>query len=348
MGVEPWDEVNKQMSDNMSTDDGRPGRTAKGDRVEVLKILILAGVSFLAGFALVFLFLKPSSPSAEEIAQPGEEPREEPQADQPGSAAEPTVAAAGYEPVEGAQPEAAAPVNEAGEAPVEDTDAPSEAAGPAEGDAPPEVPPGKTPDGVALDGDAFYLKCWDDAGVEHKGSECDRLGVIEKRFSTRLYMVDKCRQEKAGEASHGKLSVASEVDFAKGTVSFWNGASSDIPNASQIGACLRTALVGLPVHGADHKFARYRVFYTVLFGDAAKKKEKEEEATAAKFVAGPGRMVDVVKDRVRVRKTPVDGDVIGKIGTGTQVRYIKKKDDWCNVVTPNNNEGWMICDALGL
>ena len=27
---------------------------------------------------------------------------------------------------------------------------------------------------------------------------------------------------------------------------------------------------------------------------------------------------------------------------------LKKKDGWCNIITPNQNEGWMICNALEL
>ena len=40
------------------------------------------------------------------------------------------------------------------------------------------------------------------------------------------------------------------------------------------------------------------------------------------------------------------GEVIGKIGKDNQVKLLKKKGDWCQVMTPNNNEGWMICEAL--
>ncbi len=321
MTKKPHDEYNKKP------------QPSKGEKVEVVKILILALVSFLAGFALVFLFLRPSSPSDE---LDGEEliPDET-------SVAQQNDTMGGYAPSESPAPQAAEPM---GYAPQDGT-----ASGAVnEGDAPPEVPPGKTPDGVAIDGKAFYLKCWDSDGIEHTGADCDRLTILEKRFSTRLYIVDKCREQKAGKNSHGKLSVAGEVDFSKMKISFWNGASSDINKSSEIGSCMRESLSGLPIHGIDHKFARYRLFFTVLFGDAAKKKEADEAKKAAKYVAGKGRLVDVTKDRVRVRKTPVDGDIIGKISSGNQVRFIKKKGGWCNIITPNKNEGWMICDALDL
>jgi len=47
MMKKPYDEYNKKP------------RPSKGEKVEIVKILILALVSFLAGFALVFLFFAP-------------------------------------------------------------------------------------------------------------------------------------------------------------------------------------------------------------------------------------------------------------------------------------------------
>jgi len=360
-------------------------KKAKGDKLEIVKVLVLALVSFLAGFALVLIFLRgPSDSGGDGVNEAAEAPAAlgptAPPAPAPSAAAatatpapeaapeaapaaqpvEAPAATGGYEPAAtatgGYEPTpAVAATAETGAAPSEgDAVASTAAASADEGSAPAEVPPGKTPDGMALDGEAFYLKCWDDGGVEHKGAECDRLGVFEKRFATRLYVVDKCRVDAASAAAEGKLSVAAEVDFAASKVSFWNAPSSDIQNAAQIGSCLRGALTGLPIQGIEHKFARYRVFFTVLFGKQAAKKAsaaepaKTETAQGAKPPAGKGKLVEVKKDKVRVRKTPVDGEVIGKIGQGNQVRLLKQKDGWCQIVTPSGNEGWMICDALGL
>lgn len=306
----------------------------KGDKLEVIKILVLAVISFGLGFALVFLFLRPGSSE--------DEPEDLDLAPDQGAtvAQHESGGGAGYAPTE--------PAGGGGYAPTEPSGAGETDEGPDEGAAPPELKPGKTPEGVLLDGDAYYLKCWDSDGVEHAGKECDKLSVLEKRFSTRLYVIDKCRRDKAGDSAAGKLSVAMEVDFQQMSISFWSGASSDIKNAAGIGTCLRTSMSGLPVHGVDHKNARYRIFFTVLFGSAAAKKGKQEAAKAAKFVAGKGKLVDVVKDRVRVRKSPKDGDIIGKISSGNQVRLLEKKQGWCHIVTPNKNDGWMICDALDL
>jgi hypothetical protein len=334
----------------------------KADKLEIVKVLILALVSFLAGFALVLVFLRQPSDTAGDEAQPEAPPPSAPVAQVQPPAVSPVPAAAsptaqdggpaapaaggyeqpagGYEQPAGGYAQAAAPPDGAAQAAAEGAAS--------EGDAPPEVPPGKTPDGMVLDGDAFYLKCWDDTGVERKGADCDRLDVFEKRFSTRLYVVDKCRVEAGPASSEGKLSVAAEVDFQASKVSFWNAPSSDLPNAAQIGSCLRGALSGLPIQGIEHKYARYRVFFTVVFGKAAKKVADAAAKAADPPPAGKGKLVEVKKDKVRVRKTPIDGEVIGKISQGNQVRLLKQKDGWCQVVTPSGNEGWMICDALGL
>jgi len=313
------------MEDNARNDPKTTRRSSKGDRAEIVKVLVLALVSFSAGFALVFLFLRPSSG-----------PDEEPTPDVEGAALEGEPA-----PIERYAPDPS-PADVAQEGPGSGAD---EGAAPHEGDAPPEVPPGRTPEGVAMDGGAFYLKCWDADGVEHDGEECDRLEVLEKRFSTRLYVVDECRVSKAGEGAHGKLSLAVEVDFADMSLSFWNGASSNLEGAARVATCLRTGLAGLPLHSVDHEFQRYRVFFTILFGKPAEKL-KEEEKAPSRFVTGKGRLVDVEWDHVRVREKPVDGEVIGKISSDSQVRLVGQEAGWCHIITPNDNEGWMTCDAL--
>lgn len=316
--------------------------------MEILKVLVIALFSFGVGFALVFFLLRPPAPTEDRqddaaVSSPAPETLGSP------AMAVPGTNAGGYappDPGEGPVADAEPPAPVYGDTPADASLDGDQAAG--QGDAPPEVPPGKTPENVTIDGSAFYLKCWDDSGVEHAGKECDALSVLEKRFETRLYVVDKCRRDHAGSDASGKLSVAAEVDFQQMRISFWNGASSEIPNASQIGSCLRTSLTGLPIHGIDHKYARYRLFFTVLFGNAAAKHAQAQAKIAAKFVSGKGKLVKVVKDKVRVRKTAVDGEVIGKIGVGSEVKLLEQKAGWCHVITPNQNEGWMICDALEL
>ena len=110
--------------------------------------------------------------------------------------------------------------------------------------------------------------------------------------------------------------------------------------AKQIGACARQELTGMPIHSIDHKFERYRLFFTVEFNDPEKLKKKMDKKKRR------GRPVTVTKDRVRVRKEPVDGEILGSLGTGTEVILLKKKGDWCQIITPRPREGWMICEAL--
>jgi hypothetical protein len=211
-----------------------------------------------------------------------------------------------------------------------------------EAEALPEVPPGRTPQGVWIDGTPKYLKCWDPTGAEQKGESCDTLRLLEKRFATRLYVVDRCKRSHAGAESEGELSLGVQVDVKERTIRFWSGPSSTLENATQIGICVRQGLEGLPIHSIDHKYERYRLFFTVEFNDPEKLKKKIEKKKRR------GKPMEVIKKRVRVRKAPVDGEVIGNVNTGNPVTLLKKKDDWCHVITPNLREGWMICDALSV
>ncbi|MCU0664516.1 MAG: SH3 domain-containing protein [Myxococcota bacterium] len=361
---------------------------ARGDKFEIVKFLLIALVCFGVGFALVYVFFGPpvqgqvasapqqaESQASADIAADGPLPTSAEVAPQalPGV---PTGQVARYAP-EGAGPGyevgavAAAPsvqpVEAVPGAPLASPNAeerPSTAASDApavdRGALPPAVPPGKTPPGMAVDGSAFYVKCWDGSATEIKGESCDRLDLFEKRFGTRLYVVDKCRVEKAGAEAVGKLSLGVEVDFSALSISVWNGPSSDLPSADEVARCLKTELRGLPVDGVPHKNAKYRMFFTVLFGKKALNAmaDKPPQTTAnkgepSKPEGAPasgrkGKTIKVVKDKVRVRKTPVDGEEIGKISAGNEVQFLGRKGDWCEVVTPAGNEGWMICDALGL
>ena len=333
---------------NTDTGIGKPPKR-KGDKVEVVRILILAVVSFVLGFGLVIFFLAPSNkneiddlPDLTGVADSAADET----ADSPEKGSTPAVESAttspggGYAPSDEANPLLAA--GTADESSGEGNNFADEA------DAPPSVPPGRTPDGVSLDGSAFYLKCWDSNGGELAGDACDKLSVLEKRMETRLYVVDRCRQQNAGAKAEGKLSLGMEVDFDKQTLSFWNGASSTLENAAKVATCLRTELNGLPITSVDHKASRYRIFFTVLFGKDGKSGDpapSNADGNVAKKLP-VGKSVTVVMDNVRVRKAPVDGEIIGKIAKDNEVKLLKKKGDWCNVLTPNDNEGWMICEAL--
>jgi hypothetical protein len=312
---------------------------AKSDKIEVVKVLSLAIVSFILGFGLVIAFLRPAPFDTDvDSAPPTAAPR-------PSHGSGIPLAGKIEEPVASSTQEGYAPVSsdtglELGGKEAKDKENENGSA-----DAPPEVPPGRTPEGISLDGDAYYLKCWKSDGTEIDGKSCDKLAILEKRVSTRLYVVNKCKLTHAGENAKGILSLGIEVDFKEGSLSFWNGASSDLASAPEIATCLRTELAGLPLSSISHDNERYRLFFTVLFGT---KPQKAAAAKAQPDIKKGGKMVDVKMDRVRVRQAPKTGRPIGKISSGNQVRLLEQKDDWCRIITPNGNEGWMICEALDL
>lgn len=327
----------EQKIETRSAVNGTP--QAKSDKIEVIKVLSLAIVSFILGFGLVIAFLRPAPFDTDVDSTP------------PTAAARPShgsgipPAREIDEPETSSTHEGYAPANSAS-APLELGKEKAEGEETQSANAPLEVPPGRTPEGISLDGDAFYLKCWESNGTEKSGESCDKLTILEKRVSTRLYVVNKCKLSHAGENANGVLSLGVEVDFKEGSLSFWNGASSDLANAAEIATCLRTELAGLPLGSISHDNERYRLFFTVLFGTKPPQKAAASKTQPADQKGG--KMVAVKMDRVRVREAPNTGRPIGKISSGNQVSLLEQKDDWCRVITPNGNEGWMICEALDL
>ena len=208
----------------------------------------------------------------------------------------------------------------------------------------PEVPPGATPDGIRLDGAPLYFKCWVRADDTGSSKECDRLRVLEKRMATRLYVIDECKQKFAGENERGLLSLGANLNFADNSISFWSGPSSTIAGAQKVGNCVRQKLAGLPLSSVAHKHEKYRIFFTVNFFDP---KQREQQLARLRK---SGREVQVTMDKVNVREEPIDGASLGRISSDSKVVFLKKNDtkEWCQVLTPNNRTGWMICKALKL
>lgn len=205
---------------------------------------------------------------------------------------------------------------------------------------PKTVPPGPIPKGVVIEGTPAYLKCWDKSGKSFGAQECDSLEIFEKRLVTRLYVIERCKKRHLREDVEGILSLGAKVDFTQESVSFWSGPSSELEGAVEIAACIRDDLAGLPLDGIRNKFQKYTVYFNMVFrnpGQIEKELRRKKER---------GRAVEVVKNHVRVRLSPENGMIIGKIGRGNKVALLGRDGDWCRVITPNNNEGWMICDAL--
>jgi hypothetical protein len=287
-------------------------------RFGVVVPLVLLVASFVIGFVLVYTLYRPRPPSVaggqggqECVTRAGDSGAE---ASADGDGGQPTAQTSS-----GEQP------------------------GALEAEAPPEVPPGRTPDGIeAAQTPPRYLKCWTVDGEERTEPDCDSLEILERRFSTRLYVVAACKEKVAGEEAEGTLSLGAQVDFADRSISFWAGPSSEIEQAKAIGTCVREDLAGLPLYGVEHDHEKYTVYFTVTFRDP------EEIAAELKRLRRRGRTVAVTMDRVRVRIEPVDGHVVGHISSDSEVTFLERKDDWCRVLTPKDNKGWMICAALDL
>jgi hypothetical protein len=211
-----------------------------------------------------------------------------------------------------------------------------------EGNAAPEVPPGKRPVGVRVVGAPLYLRCWDLPDNIHAGKDCKRLRGLEKRFASRLYIVDRCKRRHTDDSAEGKLSIGVDVNFEKERINFWSGPSTDLSNANAIGTCLCRELAGLPLHGIEPSFPKYRIYFTVVFEDPEKLRAQPAQMKAN------GRSVKVVKKNVRVRLRPKDGKILDKMSRPNQVVLVERRDEWCQVITPNDQAGWMICDALAL
>ncbi|MBN2344208.1 MAG: SH3 domain-containing protein [Deltaproteobacteria bacterium] len=296
--------------------------TVTGSNASAIWVIVLGIASFALGFALVHVTL-PDAPSADS------EPKN------CGAAAAPSH----ENPVSSESVETSdAPDDASDEASDDPTDLSAAGAGGL-----PEVPPAPTPDGIRMDGAPLYYKCW--ASGDASGTkECDRLRVLEKRMATRLYVVDECKKAHGKDDAPGLLSLGANLDFSDNTIKFWSGPSSTLDNASKIGNCVRQKLAGLPLYSVDHKYEKYRMFFSIDFFDP----KQRERMLAQK--RKKGRQVQVVKDKVNVREEPVDGASIGRISSDSTVTLLKKNDtgDWCNVLTPSNREGWMICDALKL
>ena len=207
----------------------------KIDRIEALRLAVLALFAALAGFAMIYLLI-------------GKGPAE-PGGGDHGARTDPT-------------------------GPTGPT-SPTSPTGPT---GPTPVPPRATPDGIYLsDDDPYYFRCWDDDGNVMKRGSCDRLRVFEKRLANRLYVVNECKVEHAGKETRGRLSLGTEIDFIENSVSFWSGSSTEIEEGGAITTCLREKLAGIPIDGISHKYARYSIFFMIIFGE-----EDNAQATGSK------------------------------------------------------------------
>ena len=327
------------------------------DRIETLRLLILALFGTLAGFAVIYVLV---SPGAGRPVPPRAQPEPPPSAAQamvppatvpavreasgPATSEPLSLPAATPEPQAAAgspSPDSPPPSNESPDAghviqvPVA-TQAPS-------------LPTGPTPPGLALaDEPPFYFRCWDQSGKQKKPEECDPLRVFEKRLASRLYVVHRCKESSVGPEPQGRFSLGVDVDFKDKKLNFWSGSSTEIENGTRIAACLRRDFAGIPLDGISHQYERYTVFFTLIFGKEGGKPAKvKAKAPSDSPDIKPGKTALVKWSRANLRASP-DGsaEVKTKLEKGAKVRVMQIKEDWVRVKGPAGEEGWISIDGL--
>ncbi len=232
---------------------------------------------------------------------------------------------------------------------------PSAAASPPKNTSEKEAPSRPVP-GVSFVSKMSPIKCWDARGFEHGPDECDALLGMSRAVDLNLDLVERCRTEVTGSSSTGALAVFAEADFVRNSISIWPGTASTLRNADAIAECMTERFRTLSVMAVPHQFSRYRLKGEIRFTGA----------TSARNVSAPAAMitpsrteeleqaaekaeeVTVSRDRVRVRKAPVDGEIIGFISSGQKVKLIEITDEWCLVKTKRGNVGWMICWGIDM
>lgn len=221
-----------------------------------------------------------------------------------------------------------------------------------------EAAPGPVPGGVTIPGGIRTERCWDNKGFELDGERCDALPEFDKRFYDRVYLADGCRQDTLGPLHTGTVAVIMELDFVRRTMSIWEGPGSTMHRAKQVVSCFKDRLGAMWLGGGPHRHSRYQVSADIVFGRPTRVVAPGAEvvapsaapllpdAAALKEALSDAVEVSVVKDRVRVRKAPVDGEIIGFVNPPQKVRLVEQEGDWCLVKTKRGNVGWMVCWGL--
>ncbi len=216
----------------------------------------------------------------------------------------------------------------------------------------PELPPGENPPGMFLNEEITCERCWDDSGLQYPGTKCRIPGDLVERLSRRLYAIDRCRQKVAGDSVVGRLDLGLEVDFTRAAVGFWSVSTSEIRGAARTAACSKKAFEGLPLSGLRPEQSRFQFSISLQFkriGTTQPISDRSSEIAAAEPVPTlQGRTVRVTRERVRIRRKPVDGEIIGMINSGKTVVLFDHKDGWCFVRTQRGNTGWMVCWTLDI
>jgi len=192
-------------------------------------------------------------------------------------------------------------------------------------------------------GDPFYYQCWDqgsDKALENEA--CERLRPLERLIASRVGEVVRCRDRLDEPNATGMLSLAVDITFepesgkakggAKGKVRYWAGRSTTLKGAEAIITCVRRELEEMPLHAVKHKRQRYKIFFPIEFATAPAK--------------GAGTPVELVLDRVRLRREPVKGKIVARLRRGEPVRVFEVRDGWARIRTVDRREGWVFGEAI--
>jgi hypothetical protein len=216
----------------------------------------------------------------------------------------------------------------------------------------PDIP---EPEAVALTKPLRAEACWDTRGFEHTADKCDSLFALNQLLKSKLTAFETCREAADATSLTGPLRFFIEADFVRESLSFWLNQGIGVQSKTSILKCVSEALASLSLDNIPHRHSRYRLAAEVRFKGSktsgripdrpqATKQEKE----ALEKAITEAKEVDVVRERVRVRKSPVDGEIIGFISKPAKVKLIETSDDWCLVKTKRGNIGWMVCWGLSV
>ena len=193
-------------------------------------------------------------------------------------------------------------------------------------------------------GDRYYWKCYPSGETKALLEDaCPPMRPFERLFTSKLGALTRCYQ-RLDERETGTLSLAVDVDFGEPTktgeetsgpreakLKFWSGRSTTIENHDALISCLNNRLGKVDFRGDRHDMQRYVMFFPIEF---------EEPSSEG------GTPVELVLDRVRLRREPVKGKVVARLAQGEPIRVFEIENDWARVKTLDGREGWLFAEAI--
>jgi hypothetical protein len=177
--------------------------------------------------------------------------------------------------------------------------------------------------------------------------QCDAIAV-DPLLVPRLKDLAKCP---SAIGLTGKVAVGVELDFKAKTLKVQR-AKAKLPRTTLDGLtrCVEQKFSGVSLDDLAHEQARYSLSYNVDFfppghsPDAESEKPKTTDtAPATPAEAKTGK---VAWNSCQVRDAPRNGNVIGKLAKGTEIKLLEQKDGWWRVPYGDKGEGWIFGGAL--